>query len=421
MVWGVRKSKGGETLFVKPILANVTNIIHSHPEWKGVLAFDTFRQQVVKLKPAPARFFEAPLEDGSTWGEADDSRTSIWLQALRDGLSVDVGSRLVREAVETVARATPIHPVRDWLTQLEWDGVKRLEEMGSDFIYSEEPQEYVAEAVTKWMISAIARVYTPGCKADSLLVLEGPQGIGKSTFGRVLASAEWYCDSHFDAGEKDAYQLLNSGFWIIEIAELTTKSQDVDKVKAFVSSATDVYRKAYGRDTVPMPRQCIFIGTTNERAYLRDSTGNRRFWPVRIRGINRTRLIQEREQLWAEALELWKGGTPWHIEDARLVEVFASRVRMREVEDDAWIDPIRNWLDERTKVNPKTPEDGVTTSQVLGECLSVPPDRRTNYDSQRVGKILRQLGFTDIRRVSKGQYGGYRAYCVPTEVDDILP
>ena len=226
-----------------------------------------------------------------------------------------------------VARDIMHHPVRERLNGLKWDGTARLDSWLTDYLgvepatgYDAEKSQahrYTSEVGLRWLISAVARVYQPGCKADHCLILEGPQGVGKSTAAATLALEDaWFADEIADLGTKDSAQDLR-GKWIIELGELSAlKRGEIERVKAFMSRKVDHYRPSYGRRSQDFPRQCVFIGITNADAYLGDETGGRRFWPVKVGKIDLEKLKADREQLWAEAVAAYRAGEKWWLDKA---------------------------------------------------------------------------------------------------------
>src|SRR5581483_7104435 len=182
------------------------------------------------------------------------------------------------QAVQTAARDRPIHPVKAYLHALLWDGVQRVDTWLSAYLGAEDT-EYARAVGSRWLISAVARIYRPGVKADCCLILEGPQGIKKSTALRTLAG-EYFTDELADLGSKDA-ALQIRGVWIVEISELDSLARsEIASIKAFMSRTADRFRPPFGKRVVECPRQCVFAGTVNHTEYLRDETGARRFWPV---------------------------------------------------------------------------------------------------------------------------------------------
>lgn len=240
-----------------------------------------------------------------------------------------INRQAIMEAIETVAHESPFHPIQDYLRGLNWDGKTRIDQW---LVYAlGESRETLAPAVYEylclvgryWLLGMVNRVMEPGCKFDYCVVLEGPGGLGKSTLVEVLASTPWFSDTHFDISRGKEGQEQVQGLWLYEIAELSQFGKaEIQLIKAFVSAKVDRYRPSYGRVVESYPRQCVMVGTTNERTYLRDRTGNRRFWPVPVvKRVNNPWVRERRDQLLAEAFELYMQGaayTPSPEEEARL-------------------------------------------------------------------------------------------------------
>jgi len=201
------------------------------------------------------------------------------------------------QAAQTVAKDRAFHPIRSYLGSIRWDGVERLDSWPSTYLGVEDTA-YVRAVGARWLISAVARIYQPGVKADCRLILEGPQGTRKSTALKTLAGSH-FTDELADLGSKDS-ALQTRGVWIIELSELDTLSRsEVSRIKAFMSRTTDRFRPPYGKRLMESPRQCVFAGTVNHSSYLRDDTGGPRFWPVACGSINIDRLARDRDQFWA--------------------------------------------------------------------------------------------------------------------------
>lgn len=364
-------TKNGET---RAILANAITALSKDQAWQGVLAFDEFAQQTIALHKPPC--------DGSPgqWSDAHDVAATDWLQRL----GIYVQPTVTAQAIEYVARRTTVHPPREYLSSLEWDGAQRLGTWLHKYTGATD-NRYSEIGGRAWMISAVARIFDPGCQADMALVLEGPQGLGKSTVFRILAG-EWFTDELDKPGTKDA-SLQCAGAWIIEIAELAKmKNAEIEDVKAFLSRMTDRFRPPYGRRTLAFPRQCIFGGSVNPggSGYLKDDTGNRRFLPVLCSSIDKAALRADRDQLWAEAVVAYQAGEPWHLlaDDERLAQ--AEQEDRREC--DVWESVIADWLLTRGKTRTRLRD-------VLELALDVPVSKQGRTEQMRAGKAMRQLGW----------------------------
>jgi predicted P-loop ATPase len=286
---------------------NVLRALRTAPELRGLVRHDEFALRNEFAKAPPWR----DAEPGDAWTDDDDTALMAWLQDR--GIAVR-GKSLVADCVALVAKESRVHPVREYLDALTWDGNERIQWWLEIYLGADDDPDYLAAVGPAFLMSAVARAFEPGCQADSVLVLEGAQGAGKSRTARILAGPpEWFADNIGDLGNKDAAIQL-SGKWIIELAELASvRRAEVEAVKSYISRTQDVYRPPYGRRAVTVPRQCVFIGTTNEREYLRDRTGNRRYWPVHCVEIDLGALERDRNQLWAEAVAWYRQGRPWHL------------------------------------------------------------------------------------------------------------
>jgi predicted P-loop ATPase len=362
---------------VKPLLANAITALRDAPEWNGVLAYDEFAHVTVLLRPAP--WMKPGAQLPAEWSPNDDILATEWLHHQEISVSSDVTG----QAVEAVAHESPFHPVRAYLKDLAWDGTHRLDTWLADYLGAD-PSPYSSAVGARWMISAVARVFEPGCKADCCLILEGDQGIKKSTALRALAQP-WFTDEIADLGSKDA-AMQTRGVWIIEIAELDSLSRaDVGKIKAFMSRMTDRFRPPYGKRTITSPRQCVFAGSVNHGTYLRDETGGRRFWPVECKApaIDVDGLAECRDQLWAEATALYFDGKPWWLDSVSLNQKAAEEQADR-YEGDPWDELILKWTEDR---------ESVSITDVLGLCLDKKKDTWTQWDKIRVARCLRAQGW----------------------------
>lgn len=291
----VLNSKTGEC---EPTQNNALLILLNDPALKGAFGYDQFAEAPKRKRAVPWRPGERFHADsrGLEWTDLDDAGLRWYMQSTWLFRS----DKDLQQALEQAMHANAFHAVREYLAPLEWDGTPRLDTMLSDY-FGVEDTVYTRAVSRKWMTAAVARVMNPGCKFDCVLVIVGGQGIGKSTFAAIISKG-WYNDSIVDMGSKDGYASLH-GNWIIELSELASlKRSDVESVKSFVSKREDTYRAAYARRTTTTKRQCVFFGTTNELEFLRDRTGERRFWPVSAtRPLDREGLQENIDQLWAEA------------------------------------------------------------------------------------------------------------------------
>jgi predicted P-loop ATPase len=301
---------------------------------------------------------------------------------------------LMFESMISCAKANAFHPVRDYLENLSWDGVKRIDSWLHNY-FGAEDNSYTQAVGRKLLVAAIARVMKPGCKFDHVVILEGKQGIGKSTALRVL-SEPWFCDSLGDVTNKDVIQQIQ-GSWIVEIGELASMDRaSVNALKDFVSKQEDKARLAYQRLAQKFPRQCILIGTTNDEEYLKDLTGNRRFWPVEVEKthqIEMEALALDRDMLWAEALVLYKKGSEnlW-LDDAK-VKAKAEQIQRSKMVSDPWDEVIQKGLKMDQKNSDTADTSKVTTMQIWREIMGRSESSITKGDQMRLAGSLKRLGF----------------------------
>lgn len=369
-------------------LANVMIAFRHAPELVGLVGYDQMLRAPLLLKPVPgtdedAEALPRPLRD------TDISALQEWLQvAGLLGLRRDV----THQAVDLRAMECSFHPVRSYLAALKWDGVPRLSRWLHVYLGAEQTP-YSEGIGMMFIIALVARIERPGCKADYMLVLEGPQGCGKSTACRILGGA-WFSDALPDIRSgKDVSQHLN-GKWLIEVAELSALDKaEAAAMKAFVTRDVEQYRPSYGRRDVVEPRQCVFIGTTNKEAYLRDETGARRFWPVRVGRIDLNSLMRDRDQLFAEAVHLYRSGVPWW-PTSEFERAHVTPQQEQRFEDDAWEEPIAHFLADSTSV---------TVVQVGTAALGIDVSEIGTAQQRRIATILRRLGWTHGPRTNRAR------------------
>jgi predicted P-loop ATPase len=387
---------------IKPNLANLTLMLREAPAWKGMLAFDEFNARVV-IKAPKASSPLGKIAPNTPWTDHHESQVRVWFQ--RKDINPTMGD--VGRAVAAAARTQLIHPVRSFFEELIWDGTPRLQNWPQEYLHVED-SEYVRAVGPRYLISGVARIYQPGCQADHMFVLEGPQGKFKSTALRVLAINDaWFADRLSHVATKDA-SIETAGVFIFEIAELEGLLRaTVSAQKSFISRRYDRYRPPWARYPIRVPRQCIFAGTINpppdaDGRYLKDATGARRFWPATCRGmIDIAGLLMARDQLWAEAVHLFKAGAPWWLETPEL-EALATAEQAKRYAADPWEEPIREWLGDHT--------DDVSLWDVLKDGLGFDRKQQEMQSVQkRVVKILTRLGFRQHRpRTPEGRTPRYR-------------
>ncbi len=375
-----------------PDIVNAISILTYDIRWKDVLKFDEFSQVLRFTKPPQWHPDDAGKDQGDTWTDSDTTRLDSW---MRRNWALELPNEKLREAVYVVGMRDSYNPLRDWLNQLQWDGNKRLDTWTSRYLGSPDTP-YTRAAGRKWLISAVARGIRPGCKADHVLILEGGQGVGKSTALKALAGGDkLFTDSPIDIGNKDSFVSLR-GRWLIELAELASLSKsESERSKAFFSSATDSYRPPYGRELVAVPRTCVFAGSTNLGQYLNDDTGGRRYWPVKVGVIDIRTLEQDREQIWAEAVAAFKANEIWWPSYAE-TPLFEAEQMAREV-GDAWEEDISRWLNTPQAIELYKQYAHLTLMQVAHYALAISPKDANHTTAVRVSRVMYHLGWKKSR------------------------
>jgi len=281
-------------------IKNFRIVIENEPLLKGKIAYNEFSNRAVVLGKLPWR------KEGNKadWEGSDDDGLQEFLETYYEGAP----QTKYYSAIALAFKNKAFHPVRDYLKSLKWDGISRIDTLIIDYLAAQDT-EYTRLVTRKWLCGAIARIFVPGIKFDYMLVLIGDQGIGKSTFFQKLAG-DWFTDSIQEVeGNQAIEKLMNS--WIIEFGELQAFSRsESNAIKRFISSQEDRTRLAFDKRSSFLKRQCVFAGTTNKYEFLKDPTGNRRYWPVVVNKEGRSKdlqtdLAKERDQIWAEAIVLW--------------------------------------------------------------------------------------------------------------------
>jgi len=304
----------------------------------------------------------------------------------------------LRMAVLQVSRDHPVHPLRNYLTSLQWDGEQRIKHVAGRILraYDHDHPELPGEFVFRWFVAAAARGLQPGCKVDSSLVLVGPQRARKSTFFRVLGG-DFFSDTYMDIRNKDALVQLHSA-WIYEWGEIEryTRSVNAADIKGFMTADSDSFRAHYDRTVVKHPRSSVIVGTTNVDDFLDDETGSRRFWAVRVgHGIDTDLLRQWRDQLWAEAVVAFQDGAQWWLDER--VEGVRAASAMQFESSDIWTERVAEWVDRQP------PSADITNATIARDALGLEYHQMNQVlFGKRISKIMTRLGWAQISTRYKG-------------------
>lgn len=403
----LKVNRRGEVL---PTIDNILIILENDPRLANAFALNEFSHLPVIRKSVPWRKVQNG-QDGEAWHDSDDAALRHYIETVY-GIN---SPTKVNDALAIVMERNKFHPVRDYLGSLWWDGIPRIDTLLVDYLGAEDSL-YVRAVTRKALTAAVARVFNPGCKFDYMLVLVGPQGIGKSHFIAKLGQ-RWYSDTLDLVAGKGAYEQLQN-VWLIEMGELSAiKKAEIEAVKHFISKERDRFRVAYGRHVTEFPRQCVFFGTTNDREFLRDKTGNRRFWPVDVAVENRRKNLwhdmdqYEIDQIWAEAVDAWKNNEHLYLNPS--LEAEAAERQTRHTEESPKAGVVREYLerllpsdwDERDLNQRRAylhghefgeePEgtirrDKVCVMEIWAELFEGDPKQLTQLHAREIHDILRQ-------------------------------
>jgi predicted P-loop ATPase len=371
-----------------PILANA--LIALEATMPAAFAYDEMMRAPILMTPLKPEGGFLPR----TVGDVDVGLVQEKLQHL--GLR-RITKDTVHQAVDIRASERRFHPVRDYLNSLRWDGRLRIAKFACVYLGSE-PTPYADQIGSMFLISMVARIFDPGCKVDHMLVLEGPQGALKSTACSILGG-NWFSDNLPDiTAGKDVAQHLN-GKWLIEVSEMHAMNRaESAQLKAFITRTIERYRPSYGRKEVIEPRQCVFIGTTNRDCYLRDETGGRRFWPIKVGSIDVDALSRDRDQIFAEAVQAYRQKAVWW-PDKNFEREHILPEQTARYEGDAWEEDIAAYLATKTRV---------TIGEVAHNALFIEKPRIGTGDQRRIAAALEQIGWRRERPDGKTDWQGKR-------------
>ena len=366
------------------ILKSVYNtVIVFNLDMPDTLALNIFSEDVVFLKPAP---WHAEGEKVVNWTDEETARCKFYMSKKR---KFEPNSLMIEDAIINIARQKTFHPIKEYLESLTWDKFPRLKDWLVKFCGVTD-NDYTRAVGLKMLVAAVTRIYQRGHKFDYIPVLEGAQGLGKSRAVAILGG-QWYGDVTIDVHNKDTVDIMRR-LWIIEVSEMETQYRtETQALKSFLSRSSDICRLAYGRRSKVFPRQNIFIGTINPEAdedagWLKDTTGNRRFWPVLCSKIEIDKLAKVRDQLWAEALLYYKNHTVLHFEDTTIEEQ-ATAEQAKRMGSDPWLDQIHSWLDNDINKD----KEVFASLQIFCDCLGGRATQFTRAGQTRIALIMRKL------------------------------
>jgi len=413
-----------------PLPTNFGLILRNDRGVKGAVAYDLFSGRAVLKRDLPWR----PMALDPQWNNNDYNGLIEYVDQYYRGLT---GKTALMDEADHVFAQNNFHPVRDYLNGLQWDGTERLDTMLTDYLGAE-PSELTRAMTRKHFAAAVARVMTPGIKYDYVLTLIGPEGSGKSTLVRLMAKDTWFTDSLNSIEGKEAMEQLR-GKWLVEMGELTNyKKSTSEAYKAFLSKQDDSFRPAYGRKTETYPRQCVFFATTNEKAFLKGDTGNRRFWVVECGAVDPVKdvwddLPGEVDQLWAEAVVRWKAGERLFLDREMTKAARERQEAHNEVTADDRIGLIdayvhkaipqtwecmtakqrADWFKTAAEMEgePRMRRRTVCAVEVLVECFGQQLDEKTRYRTREINQILKGMDcLEEGDRERDNVYGLQRRY-----------
>lgn len=417
----------------KPIntIINVQTVLQYDPKIKSHMYLDEFSNRVIIINPLPWEIAEYPYRPRA-WTDTDDAGLRSYLERSYNL----TGKERILDALAIHINNHKVHSLKDYLKNLKWDGVDRLDTLLIDY-FGAENNIYTREAIRKCLVAAVVRVFYPGTKFDEMLILSGRQGVGKSTFFCMLGM-EWYSDSLSTFEGRDAAELLQ-GYWIIEAGELTgLNKSEMNDVKQFLSKREDVYRVPYGRRTENFPRRCIIVGTTNDKEFLKDVTGNRRFWPIDLEVNDHSKNIfrdlpAEVSQIWAEAVYRMHDGETLRLSEEASALAIDSQISHKEVnpkegviveflEKEIPVDWYQKSMQARrelvisgfTGAGTMVKRDRISAAEIYVECFhNIGLGQMKRQEAFEINNILKGLdGWEQMKYPMKfgGEYGQQRGF-----------
>jgi putative DNA primase/helicase len=390
----------GEGKLVKSSLKNMMLFLEHHEDYQGVFKLNDFQKEIfVTACPkweAPGAFKVHRVEDN------DISQTAASLERYGIAPSTDA----VFKAIQVVAEVNKFHPAREYFNSLKWDGIKRLDKWLAYYMGAEgDDSDYLSFIGKKWMTAAVKRVFEAGCKFDHILVMEGKQGRGKSTAFEYLATfgrdqKETYFTDNIklsDIQNKDTILLLQ-GSIIVELAELAGfRKQDDEEIKGWITTKEDRCRKPYGKTVTHFPRQFVLCGTTNNHDYLKDPTGNRRYWPFKSNAVDLEAIKNDREQLWAEAMQCYRDGL--YIGPTAEEAEMALKAQEKRRSYDAWEDDVMGAIKD---MGPMQADMGFNIKQIF-KFMGLGIKDQDAKNTRRIAGILQQAGYDSVSKWVDGR------------------
>jgi predicted P-loop ATPase len=384
----VQCGKNGEP---RPNLYNAMLALRADPQLVGLFGYDEMRLATILLHHVPG----TSAKEAFSPRPATDADVAALQEFLQTAGLETIGKEVVHQAVDLRAMERTFHPVRDYLDNLAWDGKPRLEKWTTTYLGTKDTAYHRAIG-RMFLLSLVARIYRPGCQVDYMPVLEGEQGELKSSVCRALVGDDYFSDSLPPIGN-DQVRLSQHlrGKWLIEIAEMSAMTRaESEDLKAFITRRVEQYIGKYARKEATEPRRCVFIGSTNKQAYLRDDTGGRRFWPIKIGKISLPALQQDRDQLFAEAVHAYKHGASWW-PDRDFERQHIAPLQEARFEADAWEESVADWVEMKHKT---------TLTEVARGALCIETGRLSRTDQLRIRSALTRLGWKEAPRTKDGRW-----------------